>query len=440
MNIAVIGTGYVGLVTGACLAQQEHEVTCVDKDIEKIERLNNGEILIYEPGLKEIVQSSRAYNDLSFTTNIQKAIEENDVIFICVGTPQGEGGKVDLSAVWDVVDDIKMVTDGNKTIIIKSTVPVGTNAEIFKRLDITHLIVDNNHRVISNPEFLREGSAIYDCQNPSRIVVGSRNFSDDLLFMKRLYKRNYPFVVVSPESAELTKYASNGFLATKISYMNEIANLCEKVGADIEEVKEGMGYDDRIGAKFLNAGCGYGGSCFPKDGRALIHMAAEYDIELEILPMVEKVNEEQKQVLIEKLLEIFDGNIRGKMVAVWGLAFKPGTDDIREAPSCVVLRQLWLYGANVRVHDPQAMPNMKKLFVNFDNVITYCEDKMDAVEGAGALLILTEWDEYKKADIEEIKKKMENPIIIDGRNIFNPSRMEGFLYASIGRKTVDTRK
>ncbi len=440
MDIAIVGTGYVGLVTGACMAQRGHRVTCVDKDEAKIGELKKGKVRIYEPELEELVQNEKWLENLSFSTDIQRDIEYNDVIFICVGTPQGKDGKADLKAVWEVVDDIRMYANCNKKVVIKSTVPVGTNAQVNELLKQQHPQRDHyalglKHQVISNPEFLREGSAVADCQNPDRIVIGTREPEGVILqSISEFYGTNYSFVIMSPESAELTKYAANGFLAMKISYMNEIANLCEEVGADIEEVKQGISLDDRIGNKFLNAGIGYGGSCFPKDVSALIQQFEDFGVGGDILTMVDEVNHRQKRKLVDKLLDVFEGSMRGKTIAIWGLAFKPGTDDIRDAPSLVTIGQLLDVGANIKVHDPQAMSNFRKVVP--PHAAVCCEDKMDAVEAAEALLILTEWDEYRNVDMDLVCSRMKTPIIFDGRNVFDPKTIKGFDYYSIGRKTV----
>ena len=440
MDVAIIGTGYVGLVTGACLAEARHNVTCVDKDFNKIEMLQQGKIPIHEPGLEELIKKNPAKECLHFTTDIQAAIEQNSIIFICVGTPQGDDGRADLTALWDVVDEIKKFAKSSKHVVIKSTVPVGTNAKVNTVLKC--------HQVISNPEFLREGSAVYDCMNPGRVVIGTRT-PQDVDWLKALYggtllyegivpgkghcdvTTKFKCIVMSPESAELTKYASNSFLATKISYMNEIANLCEHVGANIDEVKLGMTHDDRISHKFLNAGCGYGGSCFPKDVRALIRMANDHSVTLKIPCATEEINKQQKRVLVDKLLYSFGGDVQGKTIAIWGLAFKPGTDDIREAPALVTIGRLVDQGAIIKIHDPQASSNCRKKIP--PDWARFYEDKMDAVEGADALLILTEWDEYKDADTEKVKELMKCPMIFDGRNIFDLDKVEGFFYDSIGR-------
>jgi UDPglucose 6-dehydrogenase len=439
MKIAVIGTGYVGLVTGTCFADSGNDVTCVDIDQGKIERLNRGEIPIYEPGLEEMVRDNQAAERLHFTTDLAAAVGKAEVVYLAVGTPQGGDGAADMSALWSVVDAIAPHLRPDVIVVTKSTVPVGTCAKIAARLK-EHTGHDCD--VASNPEFLKEGSAIEDFMKPDRVVVGVRRERVGEV-LHELYKpfmrTEKPFLTMSPESAELTKYVANALLSTKISFINEMANLCERMGADINDVRRGIGHDSRIGFAFLFPGVGYGGSCFPKDVRALVRMAEEHGIEPQMMRAVDSVNQNQKKIIIDKIQTHFGGKLKGKAIAVWGLAFKPKTDDIREAPALVLIEWLLTQGATVRVHDPEAMENVSRVY---GERLTYCDKPMSAVEGADALAIMTEWGDYQRPEFKEMFKRMRSPVIFDGRNLYEPWAMErlGFVYHSIGRSAVGTNK
>jgi UDPglucose 6-dehydrogenase len=435
MKIAVIGTGYVGLVTGTCFADSGNDVTCVDIDRAKIDRLNAGEIPIYEPGLEEMVRDNQAAERLSFTTDMTAAVSNAEVVYLAVGTPQGDDGAANLSALWSVVDGIASHLRPDAIVVTKSTVPVGTCSKIFARLKER---TGRDCDVASNPEFLKEGSAIEDFIKPDRVVVGVRREPvGDVL--RELYKpflrTEKPFLQMSPESAELTKYVANALLSTKISFINEMANLCERMHADINDVRRGIGHDSRIGFAFLFPGVGYGGSCFPKDVRALVRMAEDHGIEPLMMRTVDAVNENQKQVVIEKIKAHFKGNVQGKTIAIWGLAFKPRTDDIREAPALVLIEWLLSQGASVQVHDPEAMENVRQVF---GNKITYGDKPMHALDGADALAIMTEWGDYQRPEFKNMFQRMKAPVIFDGRNLYEPWTMErlGFTYHSIGRPAV----
>ncbi len=429
LKIAVLGTGYVGLVTGACLADLGNEVTCIDVDKEKVELLNKGVIPIYEPGLKEVVQRNREKGRLRFTS--MPVLDVQDVAFICVGTPQKHNGDADLSSVYEAAKTIAKKMETYTVVVNKSTVPVGT-AEKVRRI-----IRENNKAiefdVVSNPEFLREGAAIEDFQNPDRIVVGTKSEKARKI-MAALYepltKNGKTIMFTDEKSSELIKYASNAMLASRISFMNEISGLCEAVGADIEEVARGMGLDTRIGPKFLQAGAGYGGSCFPKDVRALAHSLEKQGLTSNILMAVDYTNERQKKSLVPKLKK-FLPELEGKTIAVWGLAFKPRTDDMREAPSLAIIEQLQGEYAKIKAYDPEAMKNAKKILKN----VEFTENQYEALKGADALIIATEWDEFRQPDFEKMKSLMKNHVVIDGRNIYSPAEMkkQGFKYASIGR-------
>jgi UDPglucose 6-dehydrogenase len=432
MKLAVIGTGYVGLVSGTCFAETGNDVVCVDKVAAKIEKLRQGEIPIYEPGLAELVHRNTRDGRLRFTTSLAEGIADAELIFIAVGTPQGDDGGADLSGVYGVGEEIARHLTGYKVIVIKSTVPVGTNSEVTRRMKA---ITDIPFDVANCPEFLKEGAAIEDFNKPDRIVVGARKpeVAEKLRTLHApLLRTDRPFLVMSPESAEMTKYVANCMLATKISFINEMANLCESYGADINEVRRGIGHDQRIGFHFLHPGVGYGGSCFPKDIRAVIHMARTKGVPCEMMESVDAVNEAQKHVLERKLLEHFDGNLRGKTIAVWGLAFKPRTDDIREAPALVLVDALLEAGAHVRVHDPEAMPNVREIY---GDRLTYSDRPYGALEQADALAIVTEWNEFRNPDFEVIKRLLKAPVIFDGRNLYDPPQMAelGFTYHGIGR-------
>ena len=433
MKIAVIGTGYVGLVQGACFADTGNHVICMDIDEKKVKALKKGVIPIYEPGLEEMVSRNTQEGRLAFTTSLKTAVQHSDVIFMCLPTPQSEDGSADLSHVVEVAEQISKHTNGEKLIVSKSTVPVGTVDKI------RHLVRKNAKypvEVASNPEFLKEGTAVQDSLKPDRVVIGSRN-KKAIEILKELYepfvRTGNPILVMDERSAEMTKYAANAFLATKISFMNELANLCEEVGADIDAVRRGIAADPRIGKLFLFPGVGYGGSCLPKDVKALIKTSEANNHDLRILRAVDEVNENQKKVLLKKLASHFKNRLKGKVVAIWGLSFKPQTDDIREAPSLVIIENLLASGVKVRAHDPIAMPPVK---ARFGKKVRFFESSYDALKGADALLLLTEWNEFRRPDFAKMKKLMKHPVILDGRNIYDPKEMRemGFEYYGIGRK------
>jgi UDPglucose 6-dehydrogenase len=438
MKISVIGTGYVGLVVGTCYAESGNKVICVDIDEEKVKMLQKGKSPIFEPGLEELLKSNIHEGRITFTTNIVQAVKSGEVIFLALPTPQSEDGSADLKHVLDVARHIGKCMNGYKIIVNKSTVPVGTADKVRS---IIERETSHEFDVVSNPEFLKEGAAINDFMKPDRVVLGVRSpkakrIMEDL--NAPFVRTGNPILVMDERSAELTKYASNAFLATKISFMNEIANLCERVGADVEFVRRGIGSDVRIGQQFLFPGVGYGGSCFPKDIAALVHTSDENGYDFQILKAVENVNSVQKSVLVEKLLQYFKNRIRGKQIALWGLSFKPNTDDIREAPSLVIIKQLIKRGATVRVHDPVAMTEVKK---KIGATVKYFENSYETLKGADALLIVTEWNEFRRPDFERMKKNMKNALIFDGRNIYDPSIVaeKGFEYFSIGRTPVNGR-
>jgi UDPglucose 6-dehydrogenase len=432
MKIAVIGTGYVGLVTGTCLAESGNDVVCVDKVEAKIAQLRQGAVPIYEPGLAELVHRNARDGRLRFTTSLPEGIADAALVFIAVGTPQGEHGGADLRGIWAVGEEIARHLHEPKTVIIKSTVPVGTNAELARRMaEATDVPFD----IASNPEFLKEGAAIEDFNKPDRVVVGVRRaeVGDRLRALYDPFLRtDRPFLVMTPESAEMTKYVANCLLATKISFINEMANLCEAYDADINEVRRGIGHDQRIGFSFLFPGAGYGGSCFPKDVRAAIHMAQSRGLPARMMEAVDTVNEAQKDVLGRKILDHFDGEARGKTVAVWGLAFKPRTDDIREAPALVLIDTLLAAGVELRVHDPEALANVRAIY---GDRVTYCDRPYGALEQADALAIVTEWNEFRNPDFDVMARLLREPVIFDGRNLYEPARMAalGFVYHGIGR-------
>jgi UDPglucose 6-dehydrogenase len=433
MNIAVIGTGYVGLVTGTCFAESGNEVVCVDMDGRKIAKLNHGEMPIYEPGLKELVTRNARDGRLLFTTDLAAALTPAQLIYIAVGTPQGHDGRADLSGIWAVTDAVAEHTNGSKIVVIKSTVPVGTNGGVLERLQAR---CPYPMDVASNPEFLKEGAAIDDFMKPDRVVVGVRR-PEVAAVLQELHapflRTERPFLVMSPESAEMTKYAANAMLATKISFINEMANLAERLGADINDVRRGMGHDARIGFQFLFPGAGYGGSCFPKDVRALVGMSRELGVPVHIMESVDRVNENQKQVLIRKVKGHYGATLRGKTLAVWGLAFKPRTDDVREAPALVFLDTMLAEGVHLRVHDPEAMANVKGMY---GEQLIYSDRPYGALEGANGLVIVTEWPEFRNPDFEVMRRLLTEQIIFDGRNLYDPKTpvSYGFTYYSIGRK------
>ena len=431
MRIVMIGTGYVGLVTGTCFADSGNEVVCVDIDQKKVERLQKGDIPIYEPGLSEMVTRNSAQGRLKFTTKVAECVPTANCVFLAVGTPQGDDGSADLKYLFGAVDSIAPHLPKDVVVVVKSTVPVGTNRKVANRLKE---LLGRDVDVASNPEFLKEGCAIDDFTKPDRVVVGSDR-PEPAEVLQVLYKpflrTEKPFLAMGLESAEMTKYVANCMLATKISFINEMANLCERVGADINDVRRGIGHDQRIGFSFLFPGVGYGGSCFPKDVRALFSVAREKDMKLHMLEAVDKVNNKQKDVLFAKISEHFKHKLEGRKVALWGLAFKPKTDDIREAPSLILIDQLLKAGAEVHVNDPVAIENVKEIF---GDKLTYHEHHYDALVGADCLAIVTEWNEYRVPDFDYMLHKMKSPVIFDGRNLYDPAKMTkaGFTYSGIG--------
>ena len=433
MHIAVIGTGYVGLVTGTCFAEFGVNVTCVDNDETKIENLKKGIVPIYEPGLDAMIARNVKAERLNFTTNIAEAVRTALVVFIAVGTPPKEDGSADLQYVEQVAKEIARTMDGYKVIVTKSTVPIGTGAWIDKIVK-EHQTQPIPFDVVSNPEFLREGAAIEDFMRPNRVVIGAST-SQAIAVMKDLYGPLYlietPFVITNVESSEMIKYASNAFLATKISFINEIANLCERVGADVHHVAKGMGLDRRIGPKFLHPGPGYGGSCFPKDTQALAEIARARGMEFQIVDTVVKVNKEQREHCLQKIIKMLDGNVAGKTIGILGVSFKPETDDIREAPALDIVQQLLDLGGAVRAFDPVALENFAKLFPQ----VTYCADPYQVAEGSDVLVLMTEWNQFRQLELDRIKSLLRSPKIVDLRNIYEPERMRhaGFQYVSVGR-------
>lgn len=432
MKIAIVGTGYVGLVTGTCLAESGNSVTCIDKVAEKVAMLERGKVPIYEPGLSELVHRNSHDGRLRFTTDLAAGTADAELVFIAVGTPQADNGSADLSGVWAVGEGIARHLDAPKTIVIKSTVPVGTNAELASRMaGLTDVPFD----VASNPEFLKEGAAVNDFTKPDRVVVGARRAEVGEV-LRTLYapflRTERPFLVMTPESAEMTKYVANCLLATKISFINEMANLCEQYGGDINDVRRGIGHDSRIGFSFLFPGAGYGGSCFPKDVRAAIHMAKDRGLPARMMEAVDAINEAQKEILPRKVLDYFGAEANGKTVAVWGLAFKPRTDDIREAPALVLIDALLAAGVKVRVHDPEAIDNVRALY---GDRIYYCDHPYGCLEQADALVIVTEWNEFRNPDFEVMRRLLNTPVVFDGRNLYEPETMAalGFTYFGIGR-------
>lgn len=435
MRIGVVGTGYVGLVTGTCFADSGNSVTCLDINAEKIARLERGEVPIYEPGLEELVERNAKAGRLRFTTDTAAAIREADVVFLAVGTPPAADGSADLSALWKVVESIASHLRPDAIVVTKSTVPVGTCAGIEARLRER---LGRDCRVASNPEFLKEGAAIEDFQKPDRVVVGVRT-PDVGETLRSLYspflRTENPFLVMSPESSEMTKYVANSLLATKISFINEVANLCERMEADIDDVRRGIGHDSRIGFAFLFPGAGYGGSCFPKDVQALAAMARDKGVMPRILTAVHETNQAQKLVLGEKISGWYGGDLAGKRIAVWGLAFKPRTDDIRDAPAIDLIERLLAGGASVRVHDPEAMENVRALY---GERLEYAATPLDAVDGADCLAVVTEWGDYRRPDFDEMARRMRAKLIFDGRNLYAPHEMRsrGFAYHAIGKQPV----
>jgi UDPglucose 6-dehydrogenase len=435
MRIAVVGTGYVGLVTGTCLAETGNTVTCVDINEEKVKMMQAFKLPIYEPGLDLLFHRNIEQGRLNFTTNLASAIEDAQIIFLALPTPPGEDGAADLSYVLGAAKDIAKLIKDYKVIVTKSTVPVGTADKVIKVFnDTTPVEVD----VVSNPEFLREGVAVDDFMKPDRVVVGTQSVRAQKI-MAELYgpyvRQGNPIIFMDTRSSELTKYAANSFLATKITFMNEIANLCELVGADVDAVRKGIGSDDRIGKRFLFPGVGYGGSCFPKDVQALAQSAKENHYEFKILDSVMEVNDTQRKKLVEKMRKYYGGDIKGKKIAIWGLAFKPETDDIREAPALYIIDELLNDGAIISAFDPEAMNNVKKMY---GDKILFTDNQYDALKDADALLIVTEWSVFRTPDFDKISSLMKAKVIFDGRNLYDLQKMIdcGFYYNSIGRKTI----
>ncbi len=433
MKIAVVGTGYVGLVSGTCFAESGNKVVCVDIDAEKVEKMKKGIVPIYEPGLEALFERNTQQGRLSFTTNLEEGVREATIIFLALPTPPGADGSADLSFVLKVAKDLSEIINDYKVIVDKSTVPVGTAEKVTSVL--AQKLDPNLFDVVSNPEFLREGVAVEDFMKPDRVVVGT-NSEKARKIMATLYepfvRQGNPIIFMDERSAEMTKYAANSYLATRISFMNEIANLCELLGADVDMVRKGMGSDSRIGKRFLFPGVGYGGSCFPKDVQALAKTAFENAYDFKILSAVMQVNELQKEILSNKIINYFKGNLEGKTIGIWGLAFKPNTDDIREAPALTTIARLLNKGANIKVYDPEAMENVKKLY---PNKLTYCDSEYEAASDTDALAVITEWNEFRTPDFELLKSVMRAPVVFDGRNVYDVEHMNslGFYYDSIGR-------
>ena len=433
MKLAVVGSGYVGLVAGACFAEAGNTVICVDKDEQKILDLKNGKIPIYEPGLDLYVKRNVDKGRLTFTTSMEEGVDNSEIILIAVGTPPDEDGSADLSHVLAVAESVAKVMKSHKIVINKSTVPVGTAEKVSNKIkEHTDLTFD----IVSNPEFLKEGSAIDDFMYPDRVVVGTSS-EKTAEVMQELYapfvRTGKPIIIMDNKSAEITKYAANSLLATKISFMNEMARLCDKTGADINMIRKGIGSDSRIGNSFIFPGVGYGGSCFPKDVKAIIKTANLYDEPFKLLTAVEQVNEEQKEYIIPKILDYFNGDIKGKNFAIWGLSFKPNTDDMREAPAIVIINKLVELGANIQAYDPEAMDEARRRKI--DEKAVLCAGQYDALTHADALIIVTEWMDFREPDFEVIKNKLKTPVIFDGRNIYKPEKIKklGFDYFGIGR-------
>lgn len=442
MKIGVIGTGYVGLVTGTCFADSGNDVTCVDVDQNKVERMRNGEVPIYEPGLNRVFDRAIRDNRLEFTTDLEKAFKESEIIFLCLPTPPGADGQADLSFVLNVADDLGDLFNkypGYKVIVNKSTVPVGTADKVNKRISDK---TDQEFDVVSNPEFLREGAAVEDFMKPERVVIGTGSEKAAKL-MRALYepfvRSGNPIIVMDERSSELTKYAANAMLATKITFMNEIANICERVGADVDNVRRGIGTDSRIGQRFLFAGIGYGGSCFPKDVQAIHHTAGEYGYDFRILDSVMEVNEKQKVSIVEKIKKHYKGDLKGKTFGIWGLSFKPETDDIREAPSLYIADALAKEGVFMRAYDPEAIGTFKQAaspeaLANME----FIHDRDSVLKNVDALIICTEWNEFRRPDFARFQSDMKEPVIFDGRNLYDLQRVEksGITYYSVGRPAV----
>ena len=432
MNLAVVGTGYVGLVTGTCLAEMGNQVVCIDTDAAKVTQLRAGQVPIYEPGLSELIESNVTEGRLSFTTDARQGIADSQIVMIAVGTPPKEDGSADLTAVFAVARMVAETAQGKRVLVTKSTVPVGTCQEIqasLTKLGRPDIVV------VSNPEFLKQGDAVNDFLKPERVVIGADDPEASQL-MQELYapflRTGNRLIVMDIASAEMTKYVANAFLATKISFINEMSRLCQRVGADVELVRAGISTDSRIGDKFLFPGLGFGGSCFPKDVKALIQTGQQHGCEMSILDSVYRVNEQQRAAFFERLVEHFGGHLAGKKIGFWGLAFKPRTDDTREAPALTLIQWILDKGGVVQGFDPKAMPKVRQ---EFGNKIRYCESAYEALDGADALVIATEWNEFRRPDFERMKRSMADPVIFDGRNLFSPDRMaqRGFIYYCVGR-------
>lgn len=443
MKIAVIGTGYVGLVSGTCFADSGNEVTCVDNNPEKLRALKNGEIPIYEPGLETLFDRAVREKRLFFTDDLESAVKQAEVIFLCLPTPPGANGQADLSFVLDVAAEIAPMLEDYKVIVNKSTVPVGTAEKVRMAIEAE---TSQEFDVVSNPEFLREGAAVDDFLKPERVILGSTS-ERALEVMKSLYepfvRSGNPIITMDEKSSELTKYAANSFLATKISFMNEIANVCERVGANIDDIRRGIGTDSRIGKRFLFAGIGYGGSCFPKDVQALDYTADEHKYDFNILKSVISVNNRQKLSIVEKIKSYYgEDGVNGRTFGIWGLSFKPETDDIREAPSLFIIRALLDMGAKVKAYDPEAIETFKEAFGEDSSKIEFCENQADVLKDADALIICTEWNEFRRPSFARFTEMMKTPVIFDGRNLYDLKEAEksGLTYLSVGRKSVNTDK
>jgi UDPglucose 6-dehydrogenase len=443
MKIGVIGTGYVGLVTGTCFADSGNDVVCVDIDQDKVDRMKKGEVPIYEPGLNRVFDRAIRENRLSFTTDLEEAFEQSEIIFLCLPTPPGANGQADLSFVLNVAEDLGDMFNqypGYRVIVNKSTVPVGTSDKVHDRIASK---TNSDFDVVSNPEFLREGAAVEDFMKPERVVVGTR--SDKAAeMMTALYepfvRSGNPIIIMDERSSELTKYAANAMLATKITFMNEIANVCEKVGADVDQVRRGIGTDSRIGKRFLFAGIGYGGSCFPKDVQAIHHTAGEFGYDFKILDSVMQVNESQKVSIVEKMKQFYNGRLEGMNVGVWGLSFKPETDDIREAPSLYITEKLAELGVSMKAYDPEAIGTFRQASKPETlSKMEFMHDRDSVIEGIDALVICTEWNEFRRPDMQRFKEVMNEPVIFDGRNLYDLKRAEeaGLTYISVGRPSVN---
>ena len=433
MNIAIVGTGYVGLVSGTCFAETGNNVVCIDIDENKVLRMQNGEVPIYEPGLEVLFERNTKQGRLSFTTDLTEGIKNAEIIFLALPTPPGADGSADLKYVLKVAEDLSHIITDYKVIVDKSTVPVGTADKVYGRLAAN--LDESFFDVVSNPEFLREGVAVDDFMRPERVVIGTSS-SKAKKVMERLYnpfvRQGNPVIFMDKKSAEMTKYAANSFLATKITFMNEVANLCEKVGANVDMVRKGIGSDSRIGKRFLFPGVGYGGSCFPKDVKALAKTAQENNCDFRILQSVMDVNEDQKSILSRRIKNYFGESIANKTIGIWGLAFKPNTDDIREAPALTIIDELLKAGAQIKAFDPEAMENVKALM---GDKIILCDNQYDAIEGTDALAVVTEWNVFRTPDYDRIMSSLREPVVFDGRNVFDPVDMKerGFVYSSIGR-------